>query len=126
MWMTWCVLIGEYCSLPCITLQRGTPINELLDKATNQPHLLLLSDEDLPPQYLIAVEQVVHTEVRDLDKAIYILLVLHYIYDIEYNPRLKDLFEDKIIGLATPSSKKTSIYANVTSAIQCYIIPPDD
>lgn len=96
----------------------------MVDKDTNQPHLLRFVDEDLPTQYFLAVEQIVHLEVSDFMKGIFLLLALHYVYDIQYHHRLKDIYlflEDKLLGLDSPSCKKSAPYLSVTSAIECYI-----
>ena len=102
--------------------QRGTPIEELVSKETNQPHLIRLVDEDLPTQYFVVIEQLVHIEVTTCVKGMFLLLAYHYIYDIQYNSRLKDFylfFEDKLLQLS-PSCKRSATYLNVTSAIDCY------
>ena len=104
--------------------QRGVPPMDVVDKDTNQPHLLRFVDEDLPSQYFIAIEQVIHVEVNSLVKGLYTLVALHYVYDMEYNARLKDFFmflEDKILSIANTSIKKSVSYSSVTAAIECYI-----
>ena len=96
----------------------------MIDSSTNQPHMIMITEEDLPTQFFIVVEQIPQIEVSHFFKGIYILLSLHYIFDMEYNPRLRDLylfFEDKLLGLTTPSCKTTATYSGVTSAIGCYI-----
>ena len=78
----------------------------VMDKDTNQPHLLRFIDEDLPSQYFIAIEQVIHVEVNTIVKGLYTVVVLHY---VEYNHRLKDFFlfvEDKLLNIANPTIKK--------------------
>lgn len=95
-----------------------------MDKDTNQPHLLRLVDEDLPTQYFIAIEQVIHVEISSIDKGIFLLISLHYVYDIQYHHRLRDFYlflEDKLLRIATPSCKKSANYLSVSSAIECYI-----
>lgn len=98
-----------------------------MDKDTNQPHLLRLVDEDLPTQYFVIVEQVVHVEVSSFIKGIFLLLTLHYyVYDIHYNPRLKDFYlflEDKLLNIVTPiaSCKKSATYTSVVTSMECFI-----
>ena len=45
-----------------VCTQRGTPPSEVMDKEMNQPHLLRFLDDDLPTQYLVVAEQLVHVE----------------------------------------------------------------
>ena len=101
-----------------------TPPEEVMNKDTNQPHLLRMIDNELPSQYFIATEQVIHMEVSSIDKGLFLLLGLHYVYDMQYHHRLKDFFlfiEDKLLCISTPSCKKSATYLNVSSAIECYI-----
>ena len=89
-----------------------------MDSSTNQPHMIMVTEEDLLIQLFIVVEQIPQTEVSHFFKGTYILLSLHYISDMECNPRLRDLylfFEDKLLGLTTPSCKKTATNSGVTS-----------
>ena len=108
-------------------MQRGRPLKEVIDKDTNQPHLVrvvAVDDEELPIQYFIVIEQVVHLEVSSIVKSIFLLLAFHYVYDIQYNHRLKDLFllfEDKLLAMSTTSCKKSPTYLNVSSSIACYL-----
>ena len=96
-----------------------------MDRDTNQPHLLrLVGAEDLPSQYFVVVEQVVLMEVGDIMRGLYMLLALHYVFDIAYHPQLADLFlfcEDKVLCISTPSLKKSVTYLSVTSAIECFL-----
>ncbi len=104
--------------------QRGTPPSELVCRFTNQPHLVKLVDEDLPSQYYIAVEQSIQLEVASVMKGVLLLLSLHYVYDIKYNERIKDLykyFECKLLNM-TSSSKDTANFSSITNAIESYII----
>ncbi len=104
--------------------QRGTPPSELVCRFTNQSHLVRLVDEDLPSQYYIAVEQSIQLEVASVMKGVLLLLSLHYVYDIKYNERIKDLykyFESKLLNM-TSSSKDTANFSSITNAIESYII----
>lgn len=69
-----------------------------------------------------------HVEVSDIAKGIFILLALHYIYDIQYHPRLKDFylfFEENFLNINAPSNfKKSATYLNVNSSIKCYLDDP--
>ena len=64
----------------------------MIDSSTNQSHMIMITEEDLPTQFLIVVEQIPQIEVSHFFKGIYILLSLHYIFDMECNPRLRDLY----------------------------------
>ena len=103
--------------------QKGTSIQEIVDRNTNQPQLIMLVEEDLQTQFFVAVEQIPQIEVTDLLKGLFVLFALHYIFDLEYNPRLKDFYsfvEDKLLRLPSQSCKKSPNYSSVTSAIECF------
>ena len=58
---------------------KGTSIQEIVDRNTIQPQLIMLVEEQIP-----------QIEVTNLLKGLFDLFALHYIFDLEYNPRLKD------------------------------------
>ena len=52
----------------------------MIESSTNQPHMIMITEEDLPTQFFIVVEQIPQIEVSHFFKGIYILLSLHYTY----------------------------------------------
>lgn len=93
-----------------------------MDRDTNQPHLVRLVDEELLAQYFVAVEQIIHVEVSGIMQGMFLLLALHYVYDIEYHHRLKDFFcffENKLLGMSRACKSPT--YCSVTSALEGYL-----
>ena len=81
-------------------------------------------DADLPPAYFIAVEQKLLMECRSFVKALFSMLAVHYVFDMSYNPNVKDVLfflQDKIAGVTDPGYKKSAIYNNISAAIECYL-----
>ena len=82
-------------------MQRSTPTNEAIDRKNNQPHIVMLSDDDdITPSFYIAVEQDL---VVNLLKALFMLLAVHYIFDISYNERVKYFFlflQEKVMNIS--------------------------
>ena len=79
---------------------------------------------DIPPMHFIAIEQELVLECRSIDSALFMVLATHYVFNIEYNPRVRDVlyyFQEKLLGSSDPKFKKSSIYMNVSSAIDLYI-----
>ena len=79
----------------------------------------------MPPQFFIAVEQQLLLECKSLEKAVYVMVASHYVFNIEYRHRVKDVFiflQEKILGFVDDTVKKSSIYLSVSSAI--YLIIP--
>ena len=50
----------------------------------------------------MAVEQIIHMEVSGILQRLFVLLALHYVYDIEYHSRMKDFYhflESKLLKM---------------------------
>ena len=119
-----------YCVCNVMLMQRSTPTNEAIDQKNNQPHIVMLSDDDdITPSFYIAVEQELVVECADLLKALFMLLAVHYVFDISYNERVKDFFlflQEKVMNISDEaysserSGKKSACYLSTTSAIECY------
>ena len=79
---------------------------------------------DIPHQFFFAVEQQLLLECRSLERAIFIMVASHYVFNIEYHPKVKDVFlflEQKVFGFTECSFKKSSIYLSVSSSIDLYL-----
>ena len=79
---------------------------------------------DIPPTHFIAIEQELVLECRSIDSALFMMLATHYVFNMEYHPNVRDVlyyFQDKVLGFSDPLLKKSSIYMNVSSAIDLYI-----
>ena len=101
-------------------------IDSLIDEDTNQPQLIAVIDEDLPTNYSIAVEQVVHVTTDTLLKGIFLTFAIHYIYDIAYNQKLRDfyLFFETISFSSSEeclSLKPSAVFTNFMSSLECYL-----
>ena len=86
-------------------------------------------DDDITPTYFISIEQELVVEYSTLKKALLCLLAVHYVFDLNYNDRVKDFFlflQEKVMKIADGSyaggkiSKKSASYLSTTSAIECY------
>ena len=76
----------EVCSL----LQHGTPPYEAMEKGSNQPHIILFSNQDdecLMKQYFICVEQELMLESSSITAAIFFGVAAHYVYNLSYHPK---------------------------------------
>ena len=107
-------------------MQRGTPHDEAVDQYNNQPHIVRFVDAtgDIPPLYFIAMEQQLMIECRDIESTIFILLAVHFVFNMEYNPKVKDImyfFQDKVLNCADSAFKKSSMYLCISSAIDLYL-----
>ena len=63
-------------------------------------------------------------EANSFVSAIYYLFVTHYIFNISYNIKLKDVMffiQEKIFKIEDSTFKKSAIYSTTSSAIECYL-----
>ena len=63
-------------------------------------------------------------ECKSLKRAIFIMLASHYVFNIEYNSKVKEVFlflEEKVFGFSNTSAKKSAIYLSVNSSIDLYL-----
>lgn len=74
--------------------QRGTPPQEAIDSCNNHPHIVKFIDvtSDVLPQYFVAIEQQLLIECKSLERAIFIMLAAHYVFNMEYHSMVKDVF----------------------------------
>ena len=89
----------------------------------SQPHIVRLVDEDFK-QSFIAIEGQLILECHSFINAVYIMLIAHYVFDIEYNPRIKDVLyylQEHMLGLPDPKFRKSANYSSISSAIACYL-----
>lgn len=94
-------------------MQRGTPPSEAVDKQNNQPHIIHFKNEDdedsLMQQYFICVEQQLMMESSNLISAIFLCLAAHYIFNIQYHPKAKDVWEfiqENVLDISSKGNKK--------------------
>ena len=74
--------------------QRGTLPQEAIDSCNNHPHIVKFIDvtSDVLPQYFVAIEQQLLIECKSLERAIFIMLAAHYVFNMEYHSMVKDVF----------------------------------
>ena len=111
-------------------MQRGTPVKEAIDAQNNQPHIVRFveSASDILPNHFIAIEQELVLECRSIDSALFLLIAAHFVFNIEYNSKVKDVlyyFQDKVLGLSDPTFKQSSMYRNIRSAVDLYLPEPE-
>ena len=107
-------------------MQRGTPPEEAADSTNNQPHIVQFidtSDANFSPQYFIVIEQAVFIECKTMTNAIFTLFAVHYVFNLEYNVRVKDFFrfvQEYLMSIAD-SSKKAVNYVNICMGIESFL-----
>ena len=123
---------------PCITnlfflfVQRGTTPSEAPDKTNNQPRIVLFQDEedddDLLRQYFIAVEQHLVMESSNLVAAGFYLLSAHYIFNVQYHPKAKELLsflQEKVLCLSSSKYKRSPAIVSHIGGISRYVVEED-
>ena len=102
------------------------PLEEAVDTSNNQPHIIQFvdtADENFSPQYFIVIEQTLFIECKTIKNALFILFAVHYVFNLEYNVRVKDFYrfiQEYIMGI--PDGSKRSVnFANICTSIESFI-----
>lgn len=110
-------------------IQRGTAPSEAPDKQNNQPHIVLFQDEedddDLLGQYFIAIEQQLMLESSNIFAAVFHLLCTHYIFNLQYHPKGRELLtflQEKVMHLSSTKYKRSPTVVSHISGISRYAI----
>ena len=82
---------------------------EAVNSSNNHPHIVKFVDaSDVLPQYFIAVEQELLLQCKSLERAIFIRVAAHYVFNIEYHLKVKDVFyflQEKVFGFTDATFK---------------------
>ena len=96
-------------------------MNEYLDDSNNFPYIVRMYDGDseVAATYAVIVERDTLTKCRDLTTALYVTFSAHYIFDISYQIRVKELFRffQEVVMEIVDSEKKSAAYSNFCSAV---------
>ena len=79
--------------------------------------------DDILPQYFIAVEQELLLECKNFENAVFLLMAVHYVFNIEYHPKVKDVFfflQKKVLDIPD-TNKHSPMYLSVSSAIDLFL-----
>ena len=72
---------------------------------------------------VVCDQRVLTVAVEMVLSAVLLLLGIHFVYNIEYNPVVREVFEflqEKLLGIPLPSGKKTSVsYSNLYRSLNC-------
>ena len=106
-------------------MQRGTPPEEAVDQSNNHRHIIQFfdsADSDFSPQYFIAVEQSLLVQCKTMKIALFSLLAVHYIFDIEYHYCVKDFyrFVQENLFEIPDTSKRSVTLSNVFTGIHSF------
>ena len=72
---------------------------------------------------MVCHQRVLTVAVRMVVSAVVLLLSIHFVYNIEYNPVVREVLEflqEKLLCVPLPSGKKTSVsYCNLFPSLNC-------
>ena len=91
----------------------------------NQPHILKVNNVhyELNPQYFICLEQCIFAECKNLWKALFIFIAVHYVFNVSYHSHLRMFFlfvEEKLFHFRGTVAK-TAAYNSTITGIQSYL-----
>lgn len=112
-------------------MQRNTPSKEAVDKTNDFPHIVSFVADDLPSSFFIAIDRHLVVECATIQKAIFCLLIVHYVFNLGYHERVSDLFlflQEKVMDISSESydiegykgPAKSASYLSTTTGIESY------
>ena len=103
-------------------IQKGEVIEECC--VENQPQIICYidADDEITAQYIVVVEKQTFCQCATLLGAVYTLFSLHYVFNIEYHPRVKDfyLFVQNKCFCIEDKSPLSAGYSNILTSLECY------
>ena len=98
----------------------------MIDTSNNFPHIIRHYDpsEEFSDKYFIAVEQAILLECRNLVGALFHLVAVHYVFNIQYNMKAENMLhflEERILGLKKRQNLRNPKYLSFLSAIDCLL-----
>lgn len=71
-------------------------------------------DPEVMASYVVIVEQDTLTKYRDLLTAVYVMFSIHYIFNISYQTRVKELFRfiQEVLMEIIDTEKKSAVFSN--------------
>ena len=111
-----------------VTLQGSTPTKEAIDKSNDFPHIVMFVDEELPSSCFIAIDKQLVVQCATLQKAIFCLLIVHYVFNSSYHKRVSVFLQEKVMGISSESydiegykdPAKSASYLSTTTGIESY------
>ena len=98
----------------------GTPHNEIIG-STNQPMIVLMYDceDSSRNDYFIMIEQELLLKTSHFDEAIFLLLAVHYVFDLEYDSSVYDtlLFLQEFVCKLKGGKKRSAVYSAITTRL---------
>ena len=79
----------------------------------NHPHIIryINADDKVPSNYIIAIEKQTLLQCSSLLAAIFVLFAVHYVFNVEYYPEVKDFYlflQSKLFDIKESTSFSTS------------------
>ena len=71
---------------------------------------------------MVCDQRVLTVAVEMVLSAVLLLLGIHFVYNIEYNPVVREVFEflqEKLLGIPLPSGKTSVSYSNLYRSLNC-------
>lgn len=102
-------------------LQRGTPYEEIVPP-TSHPVIVVLRDMDDLSQdrFYIMIERVMLHDTLDFTHALFLMLAVHYVYNLEYDTNVQEpllFLQEFVSGIKDTIIKHSAFYSSITSRI---------
>ena len=83
-------------------------------------HLFINDNMEFPPQVFIAIEKQLMHECMHFTSAVFTLMAVHYVFNIDYHSSVKDVLtyvQESILEIKGTSFKKSATYISVEGGI---------
>lgn len=105
-----------------ISVHQSTDEGLAVTKTNTHAFILAVGTVDNIESAVVVCDQRVLTVAVEMVLSA-VLLGIHFVYNIEYNPVVREVFEflqEKLLGIPLPSGKKTSVsYSNLYRSLNC-------
>ena len=107
-------------TLLTLLFQSGTSHDEIIGNS-NQPMIVSLYDSKDPSRnhYYIMVEQVMLQDTRNFKEAIFLLVAVHYVFNLEYDKSVLEplLFLQEFVLNLKEKGRRSAVYTAITSRL---------
>ena len=101
--------------------QTGTPHDEIIGNS-NQPMIVVIYDveDNTRNHYYIMVEQELLQDTHHFNETVFLLLAVHYVFDLQYNAAVFDtllFIQEFVCQLKDRKNKHSAFYTSISTRL---------
>ena len=99
----------------------GTPHDEIIG-STNQPMIVVMfdSEDSSRNEYFVMIEQQLLVKTNDFRKSIFLLIAVHYVFDLEHDSTVGDtllFLQELVCDLKGGKTKHSAVYSAISTRL---------